>query len=131
MRGRSLGLEVLSVVLLGVLENLVAGPIQPSAAKDAETDPHGDPLPPGAFARLGTERLRHGGQISAIAFSPDGKVLLSAGGWLVRLWDPTSGKECRRFLGFRDPVRAMALSPDGVFVAATCGDAATPLRLWD
>jgi WD40 repeat protein len=59
---------------------------------------HGDPLPAGAVARLGTTRWRHGATISYVAFGPDGKTLITAGqDNTVRLWDLATGKEIRRF----------------------------------
>src|SRR5262245_66026970 len=60
-------------------------------------DLHGDPLPDGVLVRLGTVRWRHGGAGAAIAYSPDGKTLVS-GGWhgTLRFWDVASGKELRR-----------------------------------
>src|SRR6266852_62264 len=64
----------------------------------AKVDAHGDPLPAGAIARLGTVRWRHGDGASFVAFLPDGKVLLSVGhDATVRQWDMTTGKELSRF----------------------------------
>src|SRR5262249_38707245 len=48
----------------------------------------GESLPPGAVARWGSLRLRHVGQVGLLAFSPDGKSLLSLGAdQYFCLWD--------------------------------------------
>jgi WD40 repeat protein/beta-lactamase regulating signal transducer with metallopeptidase domain len=85
------------------------GPLQSANTKaTAETgpetkgrpsaDPHGDLLPSGALARLGTTRWRHGAEVTFVSFTPDGKALLTAGqDNTIRLWDLASGKEIRRF----------------------------------
>jgi WD40 repeat protein len=70
---------------------------KPSARKQS-LDLHGDPLPPGAIARLGTIQLRHAGPYSTsipLAFSADGKTLISASGGdrKLRWWDVTTGKQ--------------------------------------
>src|SRR5262245_3971913 len=61
------------------------------------TDLHGDPLPDGAVARLGTVRFNHGDGLNVLHFSPDGKTVLSEGGGFIRLWAAATGKELRRF----------------------------------
>src|SRR5262245_648398 len=82
------------------------------AGGPAKPDLHGDPLPPGAVARYGTVRLRHGAEPDGLAFSSDGKVLgsVSATHDGVRLWDPATGKEVARL---NSPVDRAAFARDG------------------
>jgi RNA polymerase sigma factor (sigma-70 family) len=77
--------------------------LQPAqVGKPAHVDAFGDPLPPDALARLGTVRLRPGGYAASIAFSPDGKQIVT-GSWSdVSVWDTGSGKEVCRLSRERD-----------------------------
>ncbi len=64
----------------------------------AAADRHGDLLPAGALARLGTTRLRHQADVTFVSFGANGKTILTAGqDGTVRLWDLATGKEIRRF----------------------------------
>ena len=96
------------------------------------TDLYGDPLPEGALARLGTVRFRQSGEVFAIAYSPDGKILASAGfiSSALNLWDAVTGKrlhECQVSPFSLDFV----FSPDGKLIATDNGvivDVATGLE---
>jgi RNA polymerase sigma factor (sigma-70 family) len=69
-----------------------AAPVEPLAAKlQPRMDVHGDPLPPGALARLGT--LRQRAADSHLAVSADGKDIITVGGAMtVRVWDAATGQ---------------------------------------
>src|SRR5262249_30984729 len=71
------------------------------------------------------------GNVTTLAFSPDGKVLAS-GGWddMVRLWDVESGKELRKMLAHQAMIARVVFSPDGKMLASRGGIDGT-LRLWD
>jgi len=79
------------------------------------TDRHGDPLPQGAVARLGTWRMRHRGPVSCLVLSPEGKQLVSGGSadHLVRIWDAATGRELRHSPAGVGGSTGLAISPDG------------------
>src|SRR5262249_22121111 len=103
------------------------------ADKKARTDRHGEPLPAGAVDRLGTGRLRHGAPVRSLGYSTDGKLLIAAGAdWLIRFWDPASGKELRRLGNVTGPFLSGALSRDGKLLATASEDTIKrSLRLWN
>jgi RNA polymerase sigma factor (sigma-70 family) len=96
--------------------------------KEPRLDWHGDPLPEGALARLGTVRLRHDPFISGVVFSSDSKSIL-ASDWYsgVHVWDAAEGKEIRRFFKEGERCFALALSPNGRTLAVSLGDGSVRL----
>src|SRR5262245_31580169 len=115
------------VVLLVVC---LAAPASLPGDKAPRTDRHGDPLPEGALARVGSVRLRHASAVGGLAFSPDGKVI-ATGGYdeAMYLWDARTGRELRRLRQIKGQVYAVAFSPDGRLVAASGGH--NTIHLWD
>jgi RNA polymerase sigma factor (sigma-70 family) len=97
-----------------------ASPPQPQARLDR----YGDPLPPGALARLGTLRFRHSYFTGGVVFSPDGKKLATVGanstGRPLVIWDAQTGRQLLQ-PAVPASVLAAAFSPDGKTVVAATG----------
>ncbi|HYV38150.1 MAG TPA: hypothetical protein VE988_20865, partial [Gemmataceae bacterium] len=117
---------VLSLTLLSLTFVANASQPQPPAR-----DLHGDPLPPGAVARLGMARWLQGTIADFAEFLPDGKTVVTVSDdRTVCLWEFPSGRELHRFslpagpakvpdpkkMAERNYARA-ALSKDGKVIA--------------
>jgi WD40 repeat protein len=78
--------------------------------------------------------IGHSETIHALAFSPDGRTLASAGDeGSIRLWSVSAAQEVADLLGDGGPIHALAFSPDGSVLASGSGgsgDSGGSVLLW-
>ena len=102
----------LRLAIAVVLSTLLAFPL---SAQQPATDLYGDPLPPGAIARLGTIRFRSGRFPSGLAFLPDSKtfVTVSREDIGIQFWEAETGRLLREISVEPMTVEGFAISRDG------------------
>src|SRR5205823_5756901 len=75
--------------------------------------------------------LKHESAVVAVAFSPDGRTLATAGGQHlgekpadtdIHLWEVVTGKQRRRLAGHQNLVTCLTFSPDGKTLASGSSD---------
>ena len=70
--------------------------------------------------------------INSVAFSPDGKWIVAAGGdQTAMIWDAASGKPVRVLQGHGDAVQRAVFSPDSKTILTLGGGNDLTVRLWD
>jgi WD40 repeat protein len=96
----------------------------------------GAPAAPASPVRIASHRLidhpaqNNGGDVYTLAFSPDGKQLVSGGqNQDLILWDVATGEAVRRFVGHAAEIHSVAFSPDGRRIVS--GGEFGHVRLWN
>ncbi len=119
-----LALGVVAAGAVAIVHQALATPVQENPVPAARKDLHGDPLPEGALARLGTSRLR---TTRYVAFAPDGRrVALSRAGGGLEIFEIATGKPLAviraKDIAGREYIvgSTIAFTPDGRFLAAVC-----------
>lgn len=75
-------------------------------------------------------KFSHGAPVFSVTYTPDNKLLASAGAdQTIRIWQVENGQEVRQLTGHTGSVRSTAFSPDSQWIASGSEDRS--VRIWD
>jgi RNA polymerase sigma factor (sigma-70 family) len=148
LSGKWVGLGLLVLATAGLaagLPLLHAPKPEPAAAavpaaqakNEPLRDPYGDPLPPGAVARLGTVRFRVEAQrVEALGYAPNGKTFAVVTHQGLTLFEAAGGKRTKTIRSLPLTIWRAAISPDGKQILAAAQEmkvepGKTVVQIWD
>jgi WD40 repeat protein len=86
-------------------------------------------LPANVSRVFGYPRLRHGDVVTGLAYTADGRQLVtSSKDGTVKIWDLANGRELRAYRDHHDAVRAVAVAPNGKFIVSAAGN---EIHVWN
>jgi WD40 repeat protein len=122
--------RIISFSLLATLMSCLGTPTYAQSAKPEAFPVASTALQPPPYQPRLVTQLGHSFKIASVAFSLDGRyVLTGSGDKTARLWDVETGREVRKFEGHRETISSVAFSPDGRYVLTGSEDSTA--RLWD
>jgi WD40 repeat protein len=136
-------LATIALLLLGMCGWAACASAQPEIAPAPHTrtttklDVFGEVLPERAVASIGTTRFMHANHVSAVWFTPNGKLFASAavgedGTDELRVWEWPSGKHVRTFGSILVPEGNLRFSPNGRYlIVVGLTDSEVTFVAWD
>ncbi len=97
---------------------------------NATTPVYGVRILDSGSGQLRATLIGHSGMVRSARYSPDGKLLATAGGdQIIKLWNAETGQELGTLTGHQSEIWKLAFSPDGRTLASGSRD--RTVRLWD
>jgi len=110
--------------------NIYTGGTIVSGGADSYTEDNSLKLWDAASGRKLRTLKGHEGEVLAVAFSPDGRTIVSGDrAKTLKIWDVASGQELRTLKGHDKEVYAVTFSPDSRTIVSASWDSS--LKLWD